>query len=351
MDSSFLGFLLLGSPLGAVPASCMHTFSKFSSYPDAHPFVLSDIETRATLNQTNTAAVLQLRLHEKPTRSSRLHSHLHLHLISTSFSSPSSFVYPISNSFITRMYQKLAEIPELLEHVSRYLRPQDLFACIQVSSQWHSIFIPSLWHIINDGDRLCDNPFWTIPNDSDKDQHCVWLKSIFLKYGRHVRDLTTHESHVVEAASGACLALKSLKLATRFDSTDWSEQPPDAPSFTVSPSMFSELSMASDFVVPEIGEFETNSLDESSQVCLEQTSIFAQHYWHLVFSNRQLERLTFAGAVYVPRQIRSEQILLNDLAKLTHLKELHVGTRQYIWHLALAGSGTHDRASGVVVLP
>ncbi|KAF8928113.1 hypothetical protein BGZ52_003708, partial [Haplosporangium bisporale] len=158
---------------------------------------------------------------------------------------------PIPNSFIIPMPQKLAEIPELLEHISRYLWPQDLLYCIQVSSQWHSIFIPSLWHTIDDGDHLCDNPFWTILNDSDKDEHRIWLKS----------------------------------------------QLADTPSFTVSASMFPELSVASDFVALEIGEFGTNALDESSQVCLEQMSIFNQHYWHLVSSNLQLERLTFAGSL------------------------------------------------------
>ncbi|KAF9296930.1 hypothetical protein BGZ74_010096 [Mortierella antarctica] len=43
-----------------------------------------------------------------------------------------------------------AEIPELVTLVWCYLTAQDLLTCVQVSSQWHHTFIPSLWHTIDD---------------------------------------------------------------------------------------------------------------------------------------------------------------------------------------------------------
>lgn len=141
-------------------------------------------------------------------------------------------------------------------------------------------------------------------------------KSVFLKYGRHVRDLTTHKTHVLEATSGTCLALKSLTLDTisdgipwladtTLDSISWSEQPAVAPSFTVSASMFPEFFVVDDFVLSNIDDYESDP-PETRQMRLERRWIFTQYYWHLVFSNRQLERLTFAGAVYVPWEIRFE---------------------------------------------
>lgn len=109
---------------------------------------------------------------------------------------------------------------------------------------------------------------------------------------------------------------------TTLDSISWSEQPAVAPSFTVSASMFPEFFVVDDFVLSNIDDYESDP-PETRQMRLERRWIFTQHYWHLVFSNRQLERLTFAGAVYVPWEIRSEQMFLDGIAKLTHPKEMN----------------------------
>ncbi|KAG0012263.1 hypothetical protein BGZ82_002672 [Podila clonocystis] len=41
-------------------------------------------------------------------------------------------------------------ISELATLVSSFLTTPDLFACVQVSSQWHNLFISALWHTIDD---------------------------------------------------------------------------------------------------------------------------------------------------------------------------------------------------------
>lgn len=92
------------------------------------------------------------------------------------------------------MHEKLAEIPELVSLLSHYLTTQDLFTCVQVSSQWHHLFIPSLWHTVDDTTLVwkhilyqCGDP--GIPiwcglldeklTDADKNKDREWLMHVF----------------------------------------------------------------------------------------------------------------------------------------------------------------------------
>ncbi|KAG0019944.1 hypothetical protein BGZ82_011745 [Podila clonocystis] len=132
------------------------------------------------------------------------------------------------------MHTKFAEIPELVTLVAHDLTTQDLFACVQVSSQWHHIFVPFLWHTIDDyifsWKRIlyqCGDPgvlkvsgsLSDKLTDSDKNKDRDWLMHIFRKHGHHICDLTIHWPMILEAAStaalgdtgagGGCLALRS----------------------------------------------------------------------------------------------------------------------------------------------
>ncbi|KAI8362155.1 hypothetical protein B0O80DRAFT_435176 [Mortierella sp. GBAus27b] len=42
----------------------------------------------------------------------------------------------------------LLEIPELMELVRSHLDNRDLATCLRVSTGWHELFLPLLWHRI-----------------------------------------------------------------------------------------------------------------------------------------------------------------------------------------------------------
>ncbi|KAF9904863.1 hypothetical protein EC991_002293 [Linnemannia zychae] len=118
------------------------------------------------------------------------------------------------------MLEKVLDIPELLAHLAVYLPPQDLLSCVQVNYQWNELFIPSLWHTINDKTRswdtilkTCADPKTTVwgrrnvdPNrvrESDKDKDQEWVKAVFRKYGQYVKVLSIHWPLLLEAYSSA----------------------------------------------------------------------------------------------------------------------------------------------------
>lgn len=116
------------------------------------------------------------------------------------------------------MHKKPTEIPELLEHISLFVATRELFACVQVSSLWYHAFIMSLWHTIDDTTYSWNNIIWQCGEPAariwlgEMDEHAMgpdnnsdreWIRHLFRKYGRHIRDLTVRWSLVLEAASEA----------------------------------------------------------------------------------------------------------------------------------------------------
>ncbi|KAG0348270.1 hypothetical protein BG005_011654 [Podila minutissima] len=262
------------------------------------------------------------------------------------------------------MHKQPTEIPELLVHISRYLTTPALFACIQVSVQWHHAFIPSLWHTIDDTAHSWNNILWQCSDpaalspiwlsnmdekarDSDTNKDREWILHVFRKYGHHIRDLSVHWSMVLEAANESCQALKSLSLDIRVESAT---EPPvtgrtllrveevlleDELPFAFSTPLFPDLFEEGDYVRPQIHNDRMIS-HQAKQEYLERLWTMLQQYWHLTFSNPGLVRLSFARDKVFPWGIRSEQVLYQRLAKLTHLKELHgwaLDSLSGIWRL------------------
>ncbi|KAI9238445.1 MAG: hypothetical protein BYD32DRAFT_413760 [Podila humilis] len=221
------------------------------------------------------------------------------------------------------MHQELTEIPEILAHIARYSSPQDLFACVQVSFQWHQSFIPSLWHTIDDTTQSWSNILWQIGDpsarstpwsdsledkakDSDKNKDRDWLLQVFRKHARHIRNLTIHWPTVLEAASLASplidsgssdgLALRSLTTAMRNPQPprpvviSVTRPPAMAPAVAptrVSPPLFPGFVEEDDFTQPRIFGLSV----ELQRGLVESGWVWTQHFWHLVFSNPSLERL------------------------------------------------------------
>ncbi|KAG0009628.1 hypothetical protein BGZ81_003282, partial [Podila clonocystis] len=289
------------------------------------------------------------------------------------------------------MIENFARIPELVGLLSRYLHPQDLFVCVQVSSQWHHEFIPFLWHTVDDttlawksilwqcGDsatRSCYRHLDRRVKDSDKDKDREWLMHVFRKYGRHIRELSIHWPMVLEAASMSsqwhngsdsgegCVFLRSLTLeiksapvpGLRFDAADrqaYGEQvspiprggwgpiliPPPPPPVAMLPitvsTAFPELVEEDDFIQPE----HYKSTVEFQKECVEAGWVLTQHFWKLIRSSHGLERLIIGRGPVLQWRIKSEQVLLNAIAQMPHLQELQcwgLNNMADIWKLLLA---------------
>lgn len=215
------------------------------------------------------------------------------------------------------MHQRLAQLPEILEHIALYLGPQDLFACIQVSSQWHQVCIPSLWHTIDDVTQSWSHILWHIGDPaisnrgfnhlanglkvSDKNKDRDWLHHIFCKYGQHIRDLTIHWPMVLESASmasqsgsGGGLSLRFLTLDMRSIKpaapmlqllTRHGNRPPRAippirvlPPIQVSPPLFPGFIEVYDYEQPQVYDVTPKIQKE----CVETGWVLTQHFWNLI---------------------------------------------------------------------
>ncbi|KAG0034832.1 hypothetical protein BGZ81_002925 [Podila clonocystis] len=250
------------------------------------------------------------------------------------------------------MHQRLAQIPEILEHIALCLGPQDLFACIQVSSQWHQTCLPALWHTIDDttqswshilwyiGDPATSNPRFShlanTPKDSDKNKDRDWLHHIFRKYGCHIRELTIHWPMVLEAASmvslhsgsGGGLALRSLTLDMRSKPAAprpqllpryYNRPPWTMPPIQVSAPLFPGFIEVDDYEQPQV----YGMTPEIQEDCVETGWVLTQHFWNMVCSNLSLRRLVLKDLVEYQWSAKPGRGPLNGPIKLMHLREVH----------------------------
>ncbi|KAG0093913.1 hypothetical protein BGZ92_000028 [Podila epicladia] len=227
------------------------------------------------------------------------------------------------------MHKQPTEIPELLVHISRYLTTPALFACIQVSIQWHHAFIPSLWHTIDDTAHSWNNILWQCREPAALS--AIWLSNMNEKTKES--DTNKDREWILHVFHN-CQALKSLSLDIRVESAP---EPPvtgrtllrveevlleDELPFAFSTPLFPDLFEEGDYVQPQIHNDRMIS-HQAKQEYLERLWTMLQQYWHLTFSNPGLVRLSFARDKIFPWGIRSEQVLYQHLAKLKHLKELN----------------------------
>ncbi|KAF9318222.1 hypothetical protein BG003_011616 [Podila horticola] len=277
------------------------------------------------------------------------------------------------------MHKKFTEIPELVALVSGNLTIQDLFTCVQVSSQWHELFVPALWHTIDDttrswshilyqcgdpGTLFCDPNLYSGLIDADKNKDREWLMSVFRKYGCHIRELTIHWPMVLEAASmtllgktgtggSGCLALQSLTLEIKtpyqpqpvpeggvFEhDPNFPSPPPTAmPPLVMPAPLFPGVVEETDFVQPQHFGLTLEAQKEALETGWEWT----QHYWNLILSNHGLTRLVLGpatGYISLLWSVESKEVFLRNVAKLPCLKELQgwiIVTLSSVWELLAA---------------
>ncbi|KAF9904864.1 hypothetical protein EC991_002294 [Linnemannia zychae] len=267
------------------------------------------------------------------------------------------------------MLEKILDIPELLAQLVVYLRPQDLFSCVQVSHQWNELFIPSLWHTIDDKTqswgiilKLCTDPKTTQsftlrvdPNrvrESDKNKDQEWVKAVFRKYSRYVRVLSIHWPLLLEAFSLAMErvesnedegtgsdGLETLTIEMKGNTHGPRELDPNYyapvnssafPSERVvhvnrSEPLFPEYIDTDDFAPPLLLPGMTKNCKER---VLEYGWVLTQHYWNIVLCNRRsIKRLVLHSFPETQWATRSKDITLRMLARLERLQELafHIG--------------------------
>ncbi|KAG0093909.1 hypothetical protein BGZ92_000024 [Podila epicladia] len=277
------------------------------------------------------------------------------------------------------MYKKFAEIPELVTLVSRYLTTQDLFVCVRVSIQWHHLFIPFLWHTVNDTtlswthilyqrgnsgirSRVRRKYMSCQENYSDKNKGRDWLMHIFRKYGHHSRNLTIHCPMVLEAASmvslddtgtsivddSRYLSLRSLTLQMRTPHPPQSVIPcgghnlnsPSPPPVATLPlatsaPLFSGVVQENDYIRSQHFGLTLEAQEEA----LESGWPWSKHYWNLIFRNRGLVRLHLDHINIQCWSAQSTEVFLRGVAKLKHLKEfrgLKFESLSGIWELLAA---------------
>ncbi|KAF9907761.1 hypothetical protein EC991_010631 [Linnemannia zychae] len=97
------------------------------------------------------------------------------------------------------------DLPELLILVAHNITPQDLLQCVQVCRFWNQIFIPRLWHTIDD-ESLAWPRFLkrhrdkNNTNEGENNEDKGFVHHIFRKYGQFIQYLDLHYWITIRAA-------------------------------------------------------------------------------------------------------------------------------------------------------
>ncbi|KAI8363773.1 hypothetical protein B0O80DRAFT_434472 [Mortierella sp. GBAus27b] len=218
---------------------------------------------------------------------------------------------------------KALDIQELADHLASYLSPADLLVCVQVNRQWNDLFIPRLWHTIDDrlqswekilynetgepddpftSSRLSDFGSAEVTNGKDRS----WFRQIFAKYGHHTRKLNIGWRITVDAASssGVCTNLQDLEIDLQRSHGE--------------PFYRSEGARISNTIKPIFRSM------FQSPFHLDERSTFTQLYWGLVTANPGLQRLCLLEMPHLAPPIRSEEFIFKVLSGMKTLKDVCV---------------------------
>lgn len=125
--------------------------------------------------------------------------------------------------------EDVVRLPEIVALLGPYLKAPDLFTCIQVCHLWNHLLTPWLWRSIDDSEHSWPTILSNHKNpESQGNKDADWIRAIFVKYGHHIRELTSQWGVILEVAntSGTCNHLESLRIGdlsaskTRDDITE-----------------------------------------------------------------------------------------------------------------------------------
>ncbi|KAF9361041.1 hypothetical protein BGX26_006363 [Mortierella sp. AD094] len=226
------------------------------------------------------------------------------------------------------------ETPELLDLLTLHLTPADLLSCIQVNSQWHQTFIPTLWYTINDSwyKFLFTHTHLDGSPDAEIQVNDKVLKA-FAKYGQHIRHLTLQWGATVKAASvsGVCTNLKTLELNSNWAYTFKKHAKVQPEEILKDEGGVESAITLSDPILPLFeGAFRRPSetpvhLQEGVSLTheeIEECWVYTQRYWSLILSNPRLQRLCIASYTPPPCEPQSNDFFAKVLSNMKELKEL-----------------------------
>ncbi|KAK3816126.1 MAG: hypothetical protein J3Q66DRAFT_401313 [Benniella sp.] len=275
------------------------------------------------------------------------------------------------------------DIPELFDFISSYLSTADLLTCVQVNSQWHHVFIPKLWHTIDDTQNSwkrvllgCQNRSLTPPLLTvTKKELC--LRGAFTKYGQFIRKLRVHSSLLVDIASvsGMCIQITDLEVdlsgsrsdgwlncsASKFTldhcllsgdnaddcyndgdfenvrNLDWVQSTLEATPDLPVPGLFGYMEPArfkDVFESPAKSRFPYMVAITEEE--LREGLVLTQRYWSLILANPGLHRLHLTGHCALQWRVQSTDFFFKVLSTLKELRDLcaceHVQLNQ-LWRL------------------
>ncbi|KAG0280236.1 hypothetical protein BGZ95_010835 [Linnemannia exigua] len=109
-------------------------------------------------------------------------------------------------------------MPEMLHTIAGHLDGPDLLACIQVCRLWHKIFLPSLWHTIDDSKYAWPSILSLYDSeDSLGEQDEAWLRNIFSKYGHLIRHLSVSWKILIDILSTLPEVCVNIQELSTFD--------------------------------------------------------------------------------------------------------------------------------------
>ncbi|KAK3831136.1 MAG: hypothetical protein J3R72DRAFT_478582 [Linnemannia gamsii] len=101
-------------------------------------------------------------------------------------------------------------IPEILDHIASYLDADSVFACVSVCQQWRDLFMPHLWRTVDTGATPHCRIFACGGNQRQRHR---WISTLFLKYKKHICDLTvTNHGELLASLDSNLTELHSLTL-------------------------------------------------------------------------------------------------------------------------------------------
>lgn len=237
---------------------------------------------------------------------------------------------PSATTIITSATSRALSLPELINHIGHHLPLSSLLSCIQVSRLWNQALIPILWHTVDTKRRswqliLLKDATGVTPKGVLEE----WLRMIFTKYGRHIRQLITYWRIVLKAASrtGTCRNLCSLLVRHNTEYFDCSLFAKI--SITAMPMMTITTAaegVVEDFQLPWIiplnqatpVDDDAEDMDENSRQRLRVKS-----FWILVRQSPGLARLSFPDLDAMNDV--SKDYIVETLLSLERLAELDLG--------------------------
>lgn len=223
--------------------------------------------------------------------------------------------------------RQIFDIVEILDLVGQFLSPPDLLNCCQVSHHWNNLLTPRLWETIDDSQYSWSKILEHYDADKGKaaGQDELWVRRIFAKYGRHIRNLSLSWRILIDAANDAhCSSLRSLHITDIYDKLTREEK--------LKKELAKQQAQTNDpwrpavigpLLSPEFeGVLQPSDVAYRPKDLQERDWITAQNFWFLTRRNTRLLSLTLSHGLHELCQVVSDDYIQDVVAGLQELRYL-----------------------------